>query len=78
MNLSKNSYFLSVLCLLSLVMSLNPVLATNGDEIDETGCPEVFEKKCKCGTQKYQYWRPDEQVSRDHIENRTRPRLKYS
>jgi len=40
-----------------------PVFSTNGDEIDETGCPAVFEKKCKCGKQKYQYWRPDELVN---------------
>jgi hypothetical protein len=31
-------------------------------QIDETGCPAVFKKKCKCGPQKYQYWKPDEDV----------------
>ena len=32
-------------------------------QIDETGCPAVFERKCKCGIQKYKYWRPDDEVS---------------
>ena len=34
-------------------------LATDGSQIDDTGCPAVFKRRCTCGMQKYANWKPD-------------------
>ena len=36
--------------------------ATDGDAIDDTGCPKVFQGKCRCGNFTYDNWKAGEKV----------------
>jgi hypothetical protein len=47
------------LLLLCLSLSLSQCGAYDGDTLDATGCPKVFEGKCHCKKQTYHYWKPE-------------------
>eukprot|EP00095_Tigriopus_kingsejongensis_P004630 maker-scaffold291_size219542-snap-gene-0.13 protein:Tk04630 transcript:maker-scaffold291_size219542-snap-gene-0.13-mRNA-1 annotation:"hypothetical protein DAPPUDRAFT_103849" len=49
----------------NLILGLTLVLQVHsydGSEMDSTGCPAVFEKKCLCGRQTYHYWDDPEEL----------------
>ncbi len=47
-----------------LVLALFSVtsFAFDDDVLDTTGCPAAFRQKCKCGKQRYVYWKPDQDL----------------
>ena len=37
---------------------LDFILSHDGFDIEETGCPKIFKKRCHCGKQRYHLWKP--------------------
>jgi len=47
---------------LGLLLLVPVISATDGDAIDDTGCPKVFQGKCRCGNFTYDNWKAGEKV----------------
>merc|ERR1712223_59515 len=49
-------YSLMLIAIVLVILSHSICLASDGDEIDTTGCPKVFNEKCHCKVQEYPQW----------------------